>query len=59
MYFWSRATLELGLYLPRKVGLAVFAEDDIVAGCVNVLGIEEQAVHVEEAGANARKPRWR
>lgn len=36
-YLRSRAPLQLGFDLPREVGLAVFAEDDVIAVGVEVL----------------------
>ena len=55
-HFWSGASLELGFYDPGEVWLAVFAEDDVVAGGVDVFGVEDEAVHVKETCAHAREP---
>lgn len=46
------AALELRLYGPREGGLGVLFEDIVDALGVEVFGVEEEAVHVEEAGAD-------
>lgn len=53
--FGARAALQLGFDIPGEVGPVAFAQDDIVAEGVDVFGVEEEAVHVEEAGADRRE----
>lgn len=50
--FGAGAALELGFDVPGEVWAVAFAEDDVVAEGVDILGVEEEAVHVEEAGAD-------
>ena len=51
------AALELGLDVPGELGagLRVLLEDDVDALRVDVLGVEQEAVHVEEAGSHGRE----
>lgn len=49
------AALELGLDGPGEEGAALLLENDVDAGRVEVLGVEEEAVHVEEAGPDGRE----
>lgn len=49
------AALQLGFDGPRQCGPVVFGEQDVGAEGVEVFGVEEQAVHVEETGADG----WR
>ena len=42
--------MELGFDAPRKVGLAVFVEDYVGAKSVEVLGVDKEPIHVEQAG---------
>lgn len=61
------AALELGLDGPGKGTFAILFENHVNALRVDVLGVEEKAVHVEETGPNGREavrfmvsklPRW-
>lgn len=51
-YVGTRAALQLGLDFPGKRRLAVLMQDYVVALGVDVLGIDEKSVHVEETGAD-------
>ena len=46
------AALELGFDGPGEGGAVVFGEEDVGAESVEVFGVEEEAVHVEETGAD-------
>ncbi|KAI6776811.1 hypothetical protein HG530_000756 [Fusarium avenaceum] len=48
-------TLELGLDGPGEGTLAILFEDDVDTLRVDVFGIEEEAVHVEQTGPDGRK----
>ena len=48
----SRPTLELGFDVPGQRGFAVLVENHVVAKGVDVFGIDEEAVHVKEAGSD-------
>lgn len=39
--FGARAALQLGFDVPGEIGPVVFTEDDVVAECVHVFGVEE------------------
>ena len=39
-------------YVPGQVGFAVFAQHLVGADGVEVFGIDEESIHVEEAGAD-------
>ena len=54
MDLWPRPSLELRFDVPREVGLAVFAQHFVCADCVEVFRVDQEPVHVEEAGAD----RW-
>ena len=49
---WARAALELGFDGPGEGRAVEFGEDLVCADCVEVFAVEEEAVHVEEAGAD-------
>ena len=51
-YVGTGAALQLGLDLPGKRGLAVLMQDYVVALGVDILGVDEEPVHVEETGAD-------
>lgn len=51
-YLVSRPTLELGFDVPGQRGFAVLVENHVVAKGVDVFGIDEEAVHVKEAGSD-------
>ncbi len=51
-YLGARSPLQLGFDFPRQRGFAVLVQDDIIAVGVNVFGVNQQSVHVEEAGAD-------
>lgn len=53
--FGAGAALELGFDVPGEVGAVAFAQDDVVAEGVDVFGVEEETVHVEEAGPDGRE----
>ena len=55
-YVGTRAALQLGLDFPGKRRLAVLMQDYVVALGVDVLGIDEKSVHVEETGADSWEP---
>lgn len=46
------AALQLGFDGPGEGGAVVFGEQDVGAEGVEVFGVEQQAVHVEETGAD-------
>ena len=46
------AALQLGFDGPGEGGAGVFGEEDVGAEGVEVFGVEEEAVHVEETGAD-------
>lgn len=46
------AALQLGFDGPGEGGAVVFGEQDVGAEGVEVFGVEEEAVHVEETGAD-------
>lgn len=50
--FGAGAALELGFDGPGEAGAVVSFEDGVYAVCVEVFGVEEEAVHVEETGPN-------
>ena len=52
-YVGTRAALQLGLDFPGKRRLAVLMQDYVVALGVDVLGIDEKSVHVEETSADS------
>lgn len=45
----SRTTLQLRFYGPGEGGAVVFCQELVCADCVNVLRVDEETVHVEEA----------
>lgn len=49
--------LELGFDVPGDGGAVVAGEEGIGYGCVFVFGVDEEAVHVEEAGADGGEGR--
>ncbi len=49
---WTRSALQLRFYGPGEGGPVIFCQDGIRAEAVFVFGVEEKAVHVEEAGAD-------
>jgi hypothetical protein len=51
----ARTALEASLDAPGEIGAAVALEDDVDALCIEVFGVKEEAVHVEEAGADGRE----
>ncbi len=51
-YLGARSPLQLCFDFPRQRGLAILVQDDIIAVGVNVFGVNQQSVHVEEAGAD-------
>lgn len=53
--FGAGAALELGFDVPGEIGAVAFAQDDVVAEGVDVFGVEEETVHVEEAGPDGRE----
>lgn len=53
--FCCGSTLELWFYDPVHGAGGVGCEEDVVAVGVKVFGVYEEAVHVEETGANRRK----
>lgn len=40
----------MGLDVPREIGAVIFAQDDVVAEGVDVFGVEEESIHVKQAG---------
>ena len=46
------AALQLRFDVPGEVGFAVVAEDGVGAEGVEVFRVDEEAIHVEEAGAD-------
>lgn len=54
-HLWSRATLHLALDLPGKIWAAILVTQDIVTMGVDIFGVEEKTVHVEQTGAYFRK----
>jgi hypothetical protein len=53
--FWARSSLELRFDFPGEVWAVVFAQDGVCDGGVGVFGVDEEAVDVEYAGADARE----
>ena len=53
--FDSGTALELGFDGPGEGGAAISLEDEVDAQGVEVFGVEEEAVHVEEAGPHRRE----
>ncbi len=53
--FGAGPALQLGFDVPGEVGPVAFTENHIVAESVDVFGIEEETVHVEEACADWRE----
>lgn len=51
-YLWTGPTLELGFDVPGQRGFAVLMENYIVAQGVDVLRVNEKAVHVKETGSD-------
>ena len=51
-YVGTGAALQLGLDFPWKRRHAVLMQNYVVALGVDVLGIKEESVHVEETGAD-------
>lgn len=51
------AALELGFDAPGEQGAAVGGEDGVGDEAVDVFGVDEEAVHVEEAGADGGEPK--
>lgn len=49
------AALHLCFYAPGEIGTAVAIEHGVSASSVEIFGIEEEAIHVEEAGTDGRK----
>lgn len=49
-YFWSGTALELGFDAPRQIWLSVLVKNDVIAEGVDILRVNEESVHVEEAG---------
>ena len=54
-YFRTWAALELGFDLPRKRGFSILVEDHVVAFGVDILRVDEEAVHIKKAGSNFGK----
>lgn len=54
-YVGTRAALQLGLDFPGKRRLAVFMQDYVVALGVDILGVNEEPVHVKETCADLWK----
>lgn len=50
--FGAGPALELGFDVPGEIGAVAFAEDDVVAEGVDIFGVEEEAIHVEEASSH-------
>jgi len=50
--FGAGATLELGFDVPGEVGAGVFAQDGVGDEGVDIFGVDQQAVVVEEDGAD-------
>jgi hypothetical protein len=50
--FGGAAALDPGFDGPGEIGLGVFLQDGVDAFCDEIFGVEEQAVHVEEAGCD-------
>ena len=53
--FGGWAALELAFDGPWDGTGVVAGEEEVVANCVDVFGIDEQAVHVEETGSDRRE----
>ena len=51
----SGASLELCLDRPGELGALVFLQDEVDAKGVDVLGVEQEAIHIEEACPNGRE----
>ena len=47
--------MKLGLDGPGEIGLAKLLENDVVATSIELLGVEQESVHVKETGADPRK----
>ena len=54
-YSWARTALELCLDTPRKQRAVELFENDVCDFGVDILCVEEQTVHVEQASANGRE----
>lgn len=52
-YIWLRTTLQLSLDRPRQQRLSIFLKNGIGDIRVFVLGVDEQAIHVEETCPHA------
>ena len=50
--FWAGPPLQLGFDAPWERGLAVLVQDYIGNEAVDVFRVDEEAVHVEEAGSD-------
>lgn len=51
-YFRTWAALELGFDLPRKRGFSILVEDHVVAFGIDVLGVNQEAVHIKKASSD-------
>lgn len=47
--------MELGFDAPRQRWLSILVKDDVVAKGIDVLRINEESVHVEQAGPDVGK----
>jgi len=54
-YGGAGSALELGFYAPGEGGPVVRCEDGVCDEGVDVFGVDEEAVHVEEAGFDWRE----
>lgn len=54
-YFWSGTALQLGFDAPRQRWLSILVKDDVIAEGIDVLRVNEESVHVEQAGPNVGK----
>lgn len=52
----ARAALQLGLDAPGERGAAVPRKQVVGADCVEIFGVQEETVHVEETGADRGEP---
>lgn len=54
-YLGARTTLKLSFNVPRKRRSTKLMQYNIIAEGVDVFGIDEQPIHVEQAGPHRRK----
>lgn len=57
-YLWTRSPLQLGFDGPGNGGLAEFLQDDVVAFGIEVFGVDQQSVHVEQTCADFRESKY-